>query len=554
MHSLPIKIICASLLLFNSMQLLADDGVCSTASLINPNTIDGGMGGTGAPANGGLGGTGITSQSGGAGGTGITAQAGGAGGTGIDAERGGTGGTGAPNEHGGLGGTGAMAENAPILPNDSQGGIAIMGVVTGFASICVNNEEVHYEQATPVYDNGQPTKLGKLAVGKTVMLKATRAANGRLNAKAIGIYDAVNGPVSRVDIGSQSMQVMGQTVRLNQNTMQQVSALATGAAVRVSGHRQVNGEIIATRVDAAPSAGVMNANTMGVVTQVARDGFTVNGTKVNISDKKLLDSVKVGNEVRVNGDWNGSALQAKRIDAEPTKQLINRAERAILEGFVRAENNGGKLAGTDIRFAQGKARSKEMEKNSGKLVKIELSRDKRGDWVYDKVEPRKGNLFEKDKFDSRDQENSGDSGSNDSGSGSDNSGSNSGSGNSGSGSGGSGSGSSGSGSGGSGSSGSGGTGSSGRDSSGSGSGSSGSGSSGSSGLGGSSGASGRASAGSGSSGASRPSSGGAIDRPSSSSRMGGSSSSGSGSSSRGGGNGGGGSGSGSSGSGSGKNK
>jgi uncharacterized membrane protein YgcG len=526
MHSLPIKIICASLLLFNSLQALADDGVCSTASLINPNTIDGGMGGTGAPANGGLGGTGIT------------AQAGGAGGTGIDAERGGAGGTGAPSEHGGLGGTGAMAENAPILPNDSQGGIAIMGVVTGFASICVNNEEVHYEQATPVYDNGQPAKLGKLAVGKTVMLKATRAANGRLNAKAIGIYDAVNGPVARMDIGSQSMQVMGQTVRLNQNTMQQVSALAPGAAVRVSGHRQVNGEIIATRVDAAPSAGVMNANTMGVVTQVARDGFTVNGTKVNISDKKLLDSVKVGNEVRVNGDWNGSALQAKRIDAQPTKQLINRADSAILEGFVRQEANGGKLAGTEISFAQGKAQSKEMRKNSGKLVKIELSRDKRGEWVYDKVEPRKGDLFDIGKFDSRDQENSGDSGSNDSGSGSDNSGSgsNSSSGSSGSKSGSSGSGSSGSGSGGSGSSGGG-------------SGSGGSGSSGSSGSGGSSGASGRASAGSGSSGASRPSSGGAIDRPSSSGRMGGSSSpGGSGGSSRGGSNGSG------SGSGSGKNK
>ena len=105
---LPIKLICASLILFNSMQVLADDGVCSTASLVNPNTIDGGMGGTGAPANGGLGGTGIT------------AQIGGTGGTGIDAERGGTGGTGAPTEHGGLGGTGAIAENANILPNDTR--------------------------------------------------------------------------------------------------------------------------------------------------------------------------------------------------------------------------------------------------------------------------------------------------------------------------------------------------------------------------------------------------------------------------------------------------
>jgi Domain of unknown function (DUF5666) len=542
-NKLTIKIICASLLLFNSMQALADDGVCSTASLINPNTIDGGMGGTGVPANGGFGGTGAPAN-GGLGGTGITAQAGGAGGTGIDPERGGTGGTGAPIEHGGLGGTGAMAENSAILPNDTQGGIAIMGVVTGFASICVNNEEVHYEQATPVYDNGQPTKLGKLAVGKMVMLKATRAANGRLNAKAIGLYDAVNGPVSRMDVGSQSMQVMGQTVRLNQNTMQQAKAIAAGTQVRVSGHRLDNGEIIATRIDAGATTG---ANTMGVVTNVARDGFTVNGTKVNVSDRKLLDSIKTGNEVRVSGDWNGNALQAKRVDAQPTRQLINRADSAILEGYVRAENNGGKLAGTEIRFAEGNARSKDMEKNSGKLVKIELSRDKRGNWVYDKVEQRKGNLFDKGKFENRDQENGGgdNSGSNDS----DSSGSGSGNDNSGSGSSGSNSGSSGSGSSGSGSSGSGSSGSGSSGSGSSGSGSSGSGSSGSGSSG--SGSSGRSS-GSGSSGASRPSSGGGavdrIDRSSGSSgRMGGSSgSSGSGSSGR--------SGSGGSGSGSGKNK
>ena len=386
------------------MQVLADDGVCSTASLVNPNTIDGGMGGTGAPANGGLGGTGIT------------AQIGGTGGAGIDAERGGTSGTGAPTEHGGLGGTGAIAENANILPNDTQGGIAIMGVVTGFASICVNNEEVHYEQTTPVYDNGQPTKLGRLAVGKTVMLKATRAANGRLNAKAIGLFDAVAGPVGGVDIARKQMKVMGQSVLLNPTIMQQVKALTPGAVVRVSGHRLDNGEIIATHIDAATAAG---ANTIGVVTNVARDGFTVNGTKVNVSDRKLLDTIKVGNEVRVNGDWNGSALQAKRVDAQPTRQLINRADSAILEGFVRAENNGGKLAGTDIRFAEGKAKSKEMENASGKLVKIELSRDKRGNWVYDKVETRKGDLFDKreqEKGGDQNNSGSGESGSNDSGS------------------------------------------------------------------------------------------------------------------------------------------
>jgi hypothetical protein len=91
-----------SLLLLNGVQALADDGACSTASLINPNSMNGGMGGTGALAKGGMGGTG------------------------IDIGRGSIGGAGIPTERGGLGGTGVIAENTKLLPNDTQGGIAIM--------------------------------------------------------------------------------------------------------------------------------------------------------------------------------------------------------------------------------------------------------------------------------------------------------------------------------------------------------------------------------------------------------------------------------------------
>ena len=77
-----IKILSVLSLVMASVQAYAenDAGVCSTASLINPNTMDGGMGGTGAPANGGAGGTGITAN-GGAGGTGIIANGGAGGGS-----------------------------------------------------------------------------------------------------------------------------------------------------------------------------------------------------------------------------------------------------------------------------------------------------------------------------------------------------------------------------------------------------------------------------------------------------------------------------------------
>ena len=83
------------------------------------------------------------------------------------------GGIGVSTEHGGFGGTGDAVATS-LLPKDTQGGVAIIGVVTGFASICVNGEEVFYDESTPVYDNGMAARLSSLATGKMVMLKADR--------------------------------------------------------------------------------------------------------------------------------------------------------------------------------------------------------------------------------------------------------------------------------------------------------------------------------------------------------------------------------------------
>ena len=95
---------------------------------------------------GGIGGTGAPNSEGGTGGTGVTAQ-GGTGGTGATADRGGTGGTG-QQATGGIGGTGSTADNG------GTGGTGIVGVVTGFASICVGGQEVHFDATTVIRTSG----------------------------------------------------------------------------------------------------------------------------------------------------------------------------------------------------------------------------------------------------------------------------------------------------------------------------------------------------------------------------------------------------------------
>ena len=376
-----IKLMAALMLFTMNFAYAADIGVCSSASLINPN-VDDGAGGTGAVADGGTGGTGIRKESG-MGGTGITAD-GGMGGTGISAE------------HGGIGGTGD-AVTTSLLPQDTQGGVAIIGVVTGFASICVNGQEVFYDKNTPVYGNGIATKLSSLSTGKMVMLKADKVG-GQLHARSIGLFDAVVGPVERIDSKLNQMQVMGQTVRLSQNIKEQLKGLSLNTSVHVSGHRLDNGEIVATRVDISKTDD--GVSTIGLVTGLDHDNMVVNGTRVhivntNITNKNGIDIIKVGNEVRVSGVWDGRAMKADRVETQPITNSINRADTAIVEGFVRlGHENTMHLDGTEIEALQGNTHYSGIEKSHGRVVKIEMRRDNKGHWVCDKLEQRNGKLFE----------------------------------------------------------------------------------------------------------------------------------------------------------------
>lgn len=423
MHSLVKKLSLVTLsYLLSIAGAHADGGACSAASLVNPYNLEGGISGTGLPANGGVAGTGSPVAAGGVAGTGAPVLAkggvsgtgapvlakggisgtgaavlekGGVSGTGSPVAAGGLGGTGAPLAKGGIGGTGDQVPAYALLPQDDyQGGIAIMGVVTGFASICVNGEEVQYESSTPIYDNGKTAKLADLAVGKTVMLKVDRVA-GNLHARAIGLFNAVTGPVSNVDMARRQINVMGQTVQVNEAIVRQLSATKAGAVASVSGYRLDNGAVVASRVDLV--AADTSANTLGLVTRVAPDGFVVNGTKVSVDNRQALQKINVGSEVQVSGHWSEGKLKANHIEVQPINNIVNRMDSAILEGYVRKDaQNNLSIAGTEVKSAQTEALSKQLERFKDKLVKIELRRDNKGKWIADKIEGRSAKLLEND--------------------------------------------------------------------------------------------------------------------------------------------------------------
>lgn len=283
----------------------AENACGSMASLRNPNAMHGGIGGTGAPARS----DNPSPQS--------------------LAGRPGIGGTGAAE--GGIGGTG------------------IVGVITGFASICVNGVEVDYDTNTPVSADGLPTSLSDLAVGQVVAVQAVGVGD-QLSARSIAVMHAAVGPVGRVDSQAGQLQVLGQSVRVADKTV--LSGLQPGNWVQVSGYRLVSGELVASRVESiAPRAQAQLTGQMGAA---SGNGFDLHGAQVNLDGMRLSGEAVAGVEVSVRGRWDGTTLHAQVVAVEPSRQNLGQADRVVLEGYVHAvSGNQVSLGNRMVTLAPG---------------------------------------------------------------------------------------------------------------------------------------------------------------------------------------------------------
>lgn len=261
-------------------------------------------------ANSGIGGTGTTQS--------------GIGGTGLHG--GGTGGTG--NPEGGVGGTGSVASNSGI------GGTGIIGIVTGFASICVNGVEIHYDNNTPVSVDGRLSNVRDLAVGQVIAARALGTGQ-ELTAQSIAVIHAVVGPIGSFNPEAKEMRILGQSVQIDSSRDQSnFSNLKTGDWVQVSGHRLSSGTIVASRIETTPLRAEVRLN--GHVTQIDTQGFEINGTRINYDAKLPATGIAQGMEVQVTGHWDGANLKAQHIQTEPTRQSIGNVEHIVIEGYVHA--------------------------------------------------------------------------------------------------------------------------------------------------------------------------------------------------------------------------
>ncbi len=170
------------------------------------------------------------------------------------------------------------------------------GAVTAFGSIYVNGVRYNTDNATFIID-GVIGAESDLAVGQIVSVLGSIDDGGETGIADFVMYDdAVEGPVSDIDMAANRMTVLGQTVIVDADTAfaldsgaDSLASLSADDIVEVSGYTDADGNVHATYV--GESNGANGFDLTGTVTSVSTGGltFAVNGLHVDYSSANLYD-------------------------------------------------------------------------------------------------------------------------------------------------------------------------------------------------------------------------------------------------------------------------
>ncbi len=222
----------------------------------------------------------------------------------------------------GIGGTGAAT--GPKTADRGIGGTGIVGVVTGFGSVCVNGLELALAPTAQVTIDGLPARAAELRVADVVAVTAAGAAPN-LIAGTVAVRHEVVGPVNWLAPDRAEAEVAGQPVRL-EPTLRDTTGLHVGDWVAVSGLRDPTGIIHATRLD---------PRSPGEVTVVGRLDRTRGEWRIGTLGVRFAQgSPPAAPRLRLTGRLLAGRLQVATAAVEPLLPAGNHPQRLSIEGFV----------------------------------------------------------------------------------------------------------------------------------------------------------------------------------------------------------------------------
>lgn len=239
------------------------------------------------------------------------------------------------------------------------------GPVTGFGSIYVNGVRYNTDTALFLID-GALGGESELAVGQIVSVLGTVSEDGSNGTAYLVMFeDIVDGPISAIDVSTNRMTVMGQTVLVDADTVFQLSGiesafehLGVDDIVEVSGFVDSQGRIVAASVRSGAGSGEYDLT--GTVETVDDDAMqlTVNGLAVDFGTAGVfgLDAElpRVGDAVEIVGsgfDDSGAFVASRIYSGNAVLAAISGVE-AELDGIITRfySLNEFDLGGTRVRL------------------------------------------------------------------------------------------------------------------------------------------------------------------------------------------------------------
>lgn len=237
----------------------------------------------------------------------------------------------------GLGGTG-LSSDVPRMADRGIGGTGIVGIITGFGSICINAREVAYDASMAVQIEGAAAGVEALRTGQVVAIEA--AGDQPPRARKVSIFYQVSGPVDLV-ADARAFRVAGQPVIARAGAG---VSLRIGDWVSVSGMRAPTGEIMATRLDRREPGRVMvRGRLLG-----APGTYRIGELPVRLPSGS---SAAAGQFVVAQGSYDGETLTIDSVAADllatdPLALFDAGVNRFSIESFAS-------LAGGRLRNAAG---------------------------------------------------------------------------------------------------------------------------------------------------------------------------------------------------------
>lgn len=263
---------------------------------------------------------------------------------------------------GGCGGSGGSGGGAPIGASSGASPSVSFGEITGFGSIFVNGVEYFLSIGTQVFLDDALLSEADLRKGMLVKVSGSKN-NGAPTGSAITIIfnDIVEGPISQIDLNSNSLVVLGKTIFVDANTIIKdrvndrfddaddninprlnLSDLSIGDYVEVSGLITNAGHILASRIERKPIVFIPNVTIVevkGIVSNHSGLNKTFNlGTLfVDYStatqvEGNIANNVFVEAKGTLNAAW--TILTAQKVEEEDGLFDNTTNESIEIEGVV----------------------------------------------------------------------------------------------------------------------------------------------------------------------------------------------------------------------------